>query len=122
MGNLKKQFNKWFDEEMQKVKGEALAYCVIIYEEGGDTYSVDLVACDEYDASDEDWACGDGIYASHCGEETLLYFDVKGGWEECLTQVGGLIENYIEQGKYGEKLKDSQAVGYGFADGDIEII
>ena len=95
---------------------------MIIYDEGEGEYSVDLVAFDEYDQDDEDWACGDGIYASHCGEETLLYFDVKEGWEACLRQVGELIVNYIEQGKYGQKLKDAKAVGYGFDDGDIELI
>ena len=94
----------------------------LFYDEGYDTYSVDLVAFDEFDENDEDWACGDGIYASHCGEETLLYFDVKGGWEVCLEKVKELVENYIEKGKYGQLLKKAQAVGYGFSDGDIEII
>ena len=122
MENLQQKFNQWLDEEMEKVKGDAIAYCVIIYDEGFDEYSVDLVAFDKYDEGDEDWACGDGIYASHCGEETLLYFYIKKGWEACLQQVGILIEGYMEQGKYGQKLKDAQAVGYGFDDGDIEII
>ncbi len=124
MKNLKQQFNKWMNTEMQKIKGDAIAYCVLIYEEADDEsedkYSVDLVAFDEYDEYDCDWACGDGIYASHC-DDTLMYFDMQGGWEVCLEEVKNLIDSYIEEGKYANLLKNAEAVGYGFADGDIEI-
>ena len=63
---------------------------------------------------------GDGIYASHC-DDTLMYFDMQGGWEVCLEEVKNLIDSYIEEGQYANVLKNAEAVGYGFADGDIEI-
>ncbi|MDE7215763.1 MAG: hypothetical protein K2O08_03045 [Clostridia bacterium] len=124
MENVKKQFDEWMNAEMQQVKVDAAAYCVLIYEEADeesdDKYSVDLVAFDEYDEYDCDWACGDGIYASHCNDR-LLYFEIEGGWEECLEQVETLLEDYLQQGQYSTALKNAEAVGYGFADGDIEI-
>ncbi|MDE6614794.1 MAG: hypothetical protein K2K24_04720 [Clostridia bacterium] len=52
----------------------------------------------------------------------MLYFGIKGGWEKCLEQVKKFIEEYIQQGEYSDMLKHAEAVGYGFADGDIEII
>ena len=41
--------------------------------------------------------------------------------EVCLEEVKNLIDSYIEEGKYANVLKNAEAVGYGFADGDIEI-
>lgn len=125
MKNLQEQFDEWLDAEMKKVKGEVVAYNVNIYEEADedsdDAYSVDLVAFDEYDEYDADWACGDGIYASHC-DDTLLYFEVQGGWEECLEKVKDLIGEYLQHGKYGKTLKSAEVVGCGFVDGDIEFV
>jgi shikimate kinase len=43
-------------------------------------------------------------------------------WEECLDAVEKFITDYLKKGKYADKLKKSEAVAFGFVDGDSDIL
>ena len=43
-------------------------------------------------------------------------------WELVETFFIGLVNEYLSSGKYAGKLKEYQAIGIGFVDGDLHIL
>jgi hypothetical protein len=122
MDKMQKKFNKWLDVEIKNIKTDVAAYCFNIYELTSDDsdYSIELTAFDEYDEYDSDWcAGGNESYASR-NNDNELEVKLKTSWEESLEIVKELISDYLAHGKYSEKLKLAEIVGYGFVDGDLE--
>ena len=119
---MQKGFDKWLDGVLKPFDLEVAAFSFNIYENAGDeNYSVELTAFKDYDEYDADWnAGGTETYASR-NDDNEYYFSLDAEWEECLKTVDGFIIDYLEQGKYAEKLKKAEIVGYGFVDGDFEI-
>ncbi len=112
-------FEKWLDAALEQKLPEGIrAFNFNLYEDGNDTWSIELVACDQFDAEDQDWACSE-IFATR--EEPLTWVEAA-GWETILSKGCTLVELYLEEGRYARLLKESQAVGVGFVDGDIELI
>jgi shikimate kinase len=78
-----------------------------------------LAACASFDAADEDWAC-DEIYASrNDGKE--FGFSAE-NWEAALEFIDKEIRQYLNGGKFADKLKQADGVACSFVDGDENII
>ncbi|MDR3293485.1 MAG: hypothetical protein LBT20_05225 [Clostridiales bacterium] len=122
MDKLQKGFDKWLNGVLKPFDLKAAAFCFNIYENDGDeNYSVELTAFDTYDEYDDDWnAGGSETYASR-NDDNEYNFNMDAEWEECLEAVKGFISDYLEQGKYAQKLKQAEVVAYGFVDGDLEM-
>ncbi|MGN0580701.1 MAG: hypothetical protein ACI4JE_07485 [Ruminococcus sp.] len=120
------EFAKWLDRLLtdNKMPESTAAFNFNLYEEaeGEKLYSVQLIAADEFDEDDEDWACSEGWTS----EEDLFFIDFSdeadGDWKRCLDVVCELIKEYLSNGGNAQILLDAQAVGAGFVDGEIEII
>ena len=54
-----------------------------------------------FDVNDEDWAC-DEVFDTR---EVPLRWELKTTWEDVLDETSCLISEYLEKGKYAEKLK-----------------
>jgi hypothetical protein len=123
MKKLQKGFDKWLDGVLEPFDLEAAAFSFNIYENAGDeNYSMELTAFDKYDEYDADWNAGGAeIYASR-DDDDEYYFHMDAEWEECLAAVETFITDYLEKGKYADKLKKAEAVAFGFVDGDSEIL
>ncbi len=76
-----------------------------------------MVGTSEFDENDEDWAC----YEVFTTRDDPFIIVRKSDWETIETFFIGLVEKYLADGKYAYKLKQYQAVGIGFVDGDLHI-
>lgn len=121
-----KEFERWLDKLLteNKMPEETMAYNFNIYEEteGEKLYSVQLIAADEFDGENDDWACSE-VWSS---EEDLFFIDFSdetdAGWKRCLDVVSGFVKEYLASGTNARILLAHKAVGVGFIDGDIEIV
>ena len=118
-------FADWLNSLLEKDMPEnTKAYNFNLYEEEEEeTYGIQLIASDRFYENDGgDWACSE-IYSS---EEDIFYIDhsdeKNADRQRGMEFICSLINEYLKNGKYSDKLKNSKAVGAGFVDGDIEIL
>ncbi|CAH2213575.1 hypothetical protein [Tepidibacter aestuarii] len=116
-----KDFSKWLDSNLDQLPSDAIAVKLNLYEGPNKTYDIQLIGTDKFDKEDEDWAC-DEIFST--GEDVFLIprTDDIDDWEDGLSFVSKIIERYLQDGKKANILKNLQAVGVGFIDGDIELL
>lgn len=117
-------FADWLNSLLEKDMPEnTKAYNFNLYEEEDETYGIQLTASDRFYENDGgEWACSE-IYSS---EEDIFYIDhsdeKNADRQRGMEFICSLINEYLKNGKYSDKLKNSKAVGAGFVDGDIEIL
>lgn len=117
-------FADWLNSLLEKDMPEnTKAYNFNLYEEEDETYGIQLIASDRFYENDGgEWACSE-IYSS---EEDIFYIDhsdeKNADRKRGMEFICSLINEYLKNGKYSDKLKNSHAVGAGFIDGDIEIL
>ena len=114
--------SKWLDKILsQELPKGIIAFNFNIYEGSNGTYDVQLTGSDEFDENDEDWACSD-YYTS--GEDICYIKRTKEieQWEQGLSFITKLVEQYLIEGRNADILRSACAIGIGFVDGDIDII
>ena len=112
-------FEKWIEHILkQELPSGIIALNFNLYEEGCDTWSMELVGTSSFDKDDEDWAC-DEIFNTR---EALLKWEQKTTWEVILEETSCIINEYLEKGQYSEKMKAYEGIGIGFVDGDIKLL
>lgn len=115
-------FSNWLDNVLEQELPEGIvAFNFNLYEGAKETYDIQLIGSDEFDENDEDWACTDYFTTG----EDIYYIsrtsDIE-DWEEGLNYITKLVEKYLNEGRNANILKDVNAIGIGFVDGDINII
>jgi hypothetical protein len=114
-------FSKWLDSNLEKLPSDVVAVNFNLYEGSNQTYDIQLIGTDKFDEADEDWVCEE-IFTT--GEDVFFIprtEDIE-DWEDGLSFITKMIEEYLENGKYADVLHGLQAVGVGFVDGDIELL
>ncbi len=96
------------------------AFAFNLYEDADDIWSVEIVGTGSFDKDDEDWAC-DEITDFGTRNEPVSWQE-ETDWETVLQKVVSAVKEYLEKGKYSEKLKEYAGIGVGFVDGDIELV
>ncbi len=120
------EFTHWLDDLLENadVPESACAWCFNLYEESieDSVYAIQLIAADEFDENDDEWACSE-VWSS---EENIFCIELSDesekDWKAALKIFSGMAEEYIRDGKFRNMLADSKAVGIGFVDGDLEIL
>jgi hypothetical protein len=114
-------FSKWLESNLEQLPSDVVAINFNLYEGSNQTYDIQLIGTDKFDETDDDWACEE-IFTT--GEDVFLIprTDDIEEWENGLSFIIKMVEKYLENGKYANMLKQLQAVGVGFVDGDIEIL
>ena len=115
-------FSNWIDKHLSNdLPNSIVAINFNLYEGSEKTFDVEIIGSDTFDEDDEDWACSE-IFTTR---EDLFYIrrakDIA-EWEEGLKFIAALVEKYLREGKYADKLKSYEAVGVGFVDGNITIL
>lgn len=117
-------FKEWLDSllENNDMPEDTKAFNFNLYDEEGDVYSVQLIASDRFDPDDDEWACCE-IWSS---EEDIFFVDASDeddkSSETFQKFISEIISDYLENGKYKDILTDSDGIGIGFVDGDLDII
>ena len=112
---MKKQIEDWLLElshnEVIPENIVALNFGIFESENG---YCVYLIGSESYDVDDDDWAC-DEVFTTR---DHPFVIECESDWELVETFFIGLVNEYLSSGK----LKEYQAIGIGFVDGDLHIL
>ena len=124
--NIYEEFAQWLDAllENNDMPAETRAFCFNLYEESEEDhiYGIQLIAADHFDENDPDWAC-DEVWSS---EEDIFTVDTSDeddtGWKHAQELFEEMVNEYLENGRYGGILKGREAVGIGFVDGELALL
>lgn len=114
-----KDFFEWLDAILKnELSGDIKAINFNLYEDAGNKWSIELVGTASFDKDDDDWAC-DEVFTTR---DDPFVVKSKNDWESMEEFFIGLVNEYLSAGKYADKLKEYQAIGIGFVDGDLHIL
>ena len=112
-------FENWLNDVLKdNLSDNIVAINFNLYEDENDKWSIELVGTSSFDENDEDWAC-DEVFTTRDNPYVL---EMKSDWEGIQGIFIDKINNYLDNGKYADKLKHYKAVAIGFVDGDLSII
>lgn len=115
------EVSKWLDSVLeQNLSEEVAAFCFNLYDDGENTWSMELVGTKRFDADDEEWPC-DEITDFGTRKEPFAW-EKPTEWDKALEEMRGILTRYLENGKFANVLKSKAGVGIGFVDGDLEIL
>jgi hypothetical protein len=115
-------FFDWLNHNLSKeLPNNIVAFNFNLYESPENSYLVELVGCNSFDEGDSDWAC-DEVFDTRDKQFAIPMKDNGTNWEQGLIHATELIDKYLQEGKYAEKLTSCLAVGVGFVNGDITIV
>lgn len=117
--NQNKKFKKWLDNILKtKLPDGVIAINFNLYEDIDNKWSIELIGASSFDENNEDWAC-DEIFTTRDNPFVLVE---ESDWKTIEIIYTNLINEYLENGKYSNMLKQYTAIGIGFVDGDISIV
>ena len=113
------EFEAWLDAALEADMPEDIAaFNFNLYEDGDNLWSIELIGASRFDPEDPDWAC-DEIFTNR---EDPLSWSAEVDWQEVQETMTQCVEKYLIEGAGASILKNSEAVGIGFVDGDITIV
>ena len=116
------EFSDWLNQHLAKeLPSNIAAINFNLYESPVKDYMIELVGCDSFDEQDSDWAC-DEVFDTRGAPYTINQRNNIINWEQGLSLAIELVERYLQEGMYADKLKSYTAIGVGFVDGDIALV
>ena len=113
--NKTKDFFEWLDLILKnELNSEIKAINFNLYEDTDNKWSVELVGTFSFDRDNDDWAC-DEVFTTR---DHPFEIECESDWKLVQTFFIGLVNEYLSSGK----LKEYQAIGIGFVDGDLHIL
>ena len=89
-----------------------------LYEDTDNKWSIELVGTFSFNTDKDDWAC-DEVFTTR---DKPFVIERESDWKSMETVCIDLVNEYLSFGKYAGKLKEYQAIGIGFVDGDLHIL
>ena len=115
------KLSAWLDDVFDREIPEGVvSICFNLYEDGDNSWSLEVVGCSSFDSEDPDWAC-DEVTDLGTRDEPFAWTE-DAIWEKILSDVTKLLYQYIQEGKASEYLNSLEGVAVGFADGDLNIL
>ena len=118
---IRKKFYDWLDDNLKEIPLDAVAVNFNLYEGENNTYDVELIGSDIFTEEDDDWACEE-IFLTEGSLFSIPICNDISDWKDGMLYIKKMIEDYMKIGEYSNNLRQLQAVGIGFVDGDIELI
>ena len=115
----KEMFFKWLDTILVvELPSEIKAINFNLYEDEENTWSIELVGTSGFDENNDDWACCE-VFTTR---DNPFVIEHEGVWQTIEEIFTKWVNDYLGNGAYAEKLKEYEAVGIGFVDGDLSIL
>ena len=112
-------FFEWLDLILKnELNSEIKAINFNLYEDTDNKWSIELVGTFSFDKDNDDWAC-DEVFATR---DNPFMIERESDWKSMELFFIGLVNEYLSFGKYAGRLKEYQAIGIGFVDGDLHIL
>jgi hypothetical protein len=120
------QFEEWLRQALTvHVPADVRAFSFNLFEPAGIEgvkFGVEIVGTGEFAPEDPDWACNEVWEPAHRRLNIPVSFSGK-EWQQCLEAVEPLIQGALaKQDSVATALKSRAGVGFGFVDGDLDII
>ncbi|MGI6607658.1 MAG: hypothetical protein ACOX1F_01580 [Erysipelotrichaceae bacterium] len=113
------EFFKWLDTILKDdLLPEIKAINFNLYEDMDNKWSIELVGTSMFDENDDDWACCEVFSA----RDNIFVIEQDSEWKEIEILFIEMVKKYLNTSKYSHKLKQYEAVGIGFVDGDMHIL
>ncbi len=110
---------KWLDNVLKAaLPNEVKAIHFNLYEDTDHQWSIELTGTSMFDENDEDWACCE-VFSTRDNPFVTVR---ESGWKEIEKLFTDWVNDYLATGTYSDRLKQYQAVGIGFVDGDLQIL
>ena len=103
---------------MVELPSEIKAISFNLYEDGENTWSIELVGTSVFDEEDDDWACCE-VFSTR---DNLFVIEQEGVWQTIEEIFKDWVNDYLGNGTYAGKLKTYEAVGIGFVDGELTVL
>ena len=114
-----KDFFEWLDLLLKnELSSEIKAIIFNLYEDTDNKWSIELVGTFSFNTDNDDWAC-DEVFTTR---DKPFMIERESDWKSMETVCIDLVNEYLSFGKYAGKLKEYQAIGIGFVDGDLHIL
>lgn len=117
------QIEEWLNNVLeQEIPPETVAFCFNLYEDGSNSWSMELVGTEDFDANPDnsDWACEE--VTDFDTRDNPFSWEEDAEWDEVLEDVIAALKQYLNNGLHADVLKAYAGVGVGFVDGDMEIL
>lgn len=121
MNEIYTEFENWLNSQLENdMPTDTKAFCFNLYEESAEdfVYSVQLVACNKFDADDDDWACEE-VWSS--GED-IFCIELSDEENKDHESAQALIKSWVLEYMKECEILSSKYVAIGFVDGELEII
>ena len=118
---IRKKFYSWLDDNLKKIPSNVIAINFNLYEGEYNTYDIELIGSDIFTEGDDDWACEE-IFLTEGSLFSIPICNDISDWKDGMSYIKKMIEDYMKIGEYSNNLRQLQAIGIGFVDGDIELI
>lgn len=114
-----KDFFEWLDSILKnELNSEIKAINFNLYEDIDNKWSIELVGTFSFAKDNDDWACDEGFTT----RDNPFVIECESDWKSMETVFIDLVNEYLSFGEYAGKLKEYQAIGIGFVDGDFHIL
>jgi len=117
---IHKEFNNWLDKILKNIKKLPKAWVFNLYESEKTSYTVELVGTRFFQENNEDWACHEMFTSRTLFTNYLLSTHIS--HEQALQELVIFIESYLTEGANRDKLLETNAIGCGFVDGNLELL
>ena len=115
------EIESWIDNVLNtEIPEETKGFIFNLYDDGDDSWSMEIVATSRFDENDPDWGC-DEIDDFGTRDEPFSW-EERAGWEAIQDKCSEAIAEYLSAGEYASVLKRAEGVGVGFVDGDLELV
>lgn len=113
------EFDKWVDTTLSTELPDGIeAFCFNLYDDGDGNWSAEIIGAGSFDKDDSDWACDEVLD----NRNNPIQWKSDESWEKQLSSFRSHLEKYLKKGKYAGLLKEKKGLGFGFVDGDMNLI
>ena len=115
------KISSWLDGVFgMKIPDGVVSICFNLYEDGDNSWSLEVVGCSSFDSDDSDWAC-DEVTDFETRDDPFTWKD-ESNWEKVLHDIRKLLYQYIQDGGASEYLKTLEGIAVGFVDGNLIVL
>ncbi len=113
----------WLDEALKNGSPDnVVALCFKIYECENCNWRLELIAADNYDKNNDDWACN-AVCDFGTRDKPFIWGEPpRSKWEFVKNKIVLALNEYLKNGKYADILESKKCVCVGFVEGDLTVI
>lgn len=123
--SFEENFRTWLTRALSEpmpASVSAYAFNLFEYPETPEVkFGIELIGAGSFDSAHADWACDEVWEPAERTLEIPTSFSSR-EWEECQRRLYSLVLSFLDFQPSGKILRQKQAVGLGFVDGELQLV